>query len=119
MFNIIGAVEFERALIRERVKAGLRNARAKEKRLGRPARDVDAAIVARLRSQGASWRAISLQLGVGVAMLHRAATGRSKTREKISLCRWATFIRTNGTVQRWWFRSWRGDWVYMSWNELN
>jgi DNA invertase Pin-like site-specific DNA recombinase len=37
MFQIIGAMaEFERALIHERVKAGLRNARAKGKRLGRP-----------------------------------------------------------------------------------
>lgn len=34
MFNVIGAMaEFERALIQERVKAGLRNARAKGGRL--------------------------------------------------------------------------------------
>jgi hypothetical protein len=37
MSQIIGAMaEFERSLIQERVKAGLRNARAKGKRLGRP-----------------------------------------------------------------------------------
>jgi DNA invertase Pin-like site-specific DNA recombinase len=37
MFQIIGAMaEFERSLIQERVRAGLRNARAKGKRLGRP-----------------------------------------------------------------------------------
>ena len=37
MFQIIGAMaELERALIQERVKARLRNARAKGKRLGRP-----------------------------------------------------------------------------------
>lgn len=37
MFQIIGAMaEFERSLIQERVCAGLRNARAKGKRLGRP-----------------------------------------------------------------------------------
>ena len=37
MFQIIGAMaEFERALIQERVKAGMRNARAKGKRIGRP-----------------------------------------------------------------------------------
>jgi len=36
MFQIIGAMaEFERALIQERVKAGLRHARSKGKRLGR------------------------------------------------------------------------------------
>jgi DNA invertase Pin-like site-specific DNA recombinase len=84
MFQIIGAMaEFERALIQERVKAGIRNARAKGRRIGRPCKTVDVATVARLRNQGASWRAISTQLGVGVATLHRAAGGRSKTRESI------------------------------------
>jgi DNA invertase Pin-like site-specific DNA recombinase len=39
MFQIIGAMaEFERSLIQERVKAGMRNARAKGKRIGRPPR---------------------------------------------------------------------------------
>jgi len=43
MFQIIGAMaEFERALIQERVRAGLRNARAKGKLLGRPRMVVDA-----------------------------------------------------------------------------
>ena len=37
VFTVLGAVaELERSLIVERVKAGLRNARAKGKRLGRP-----------------------------------------------------------------------------------
>src|SRR6202166_617215 len=74
MFNIIGAMaEFERALIQERVKAGIRNARAKGTRIGRPSKHVDVATVARLRDQGLSWRVISAQLGVGVATLHRAS----------------------------------------------
>ncbi len=51
MFQIIGAMaEFERALIQERVKAGLRNAQAKGKRLGRPRRVVDASRIAALRA---------------------------------------------------------------------
>src|SRR5215472_8590896 len=42
MFQIIGAMaEFERSLIQERVRAGLRNARAKGRRLGRPTVRVD------------------------------------------------------------------------------
>jgi len=42
MFQIIGAMaEFERALIQERVRAGIRNARAKGRRLGRPRVIVD------------------------------------------------------------------------------
>src|ERR1035437_5339427 len=41
MFQIIGAMaEFERALIQERVKAGLHNARRNGKKLGRPRRVV-------------------------------------------------------------------------------
>ena len=60
MFQIIGAMaEFERALIQERVRAGLRNAQAKGKLLGRPRRTVDASKIAALRASGASWRAIS------------------------------------------------------------
>src|ERR1043165_1313701 len=46
VFTVLGAVaELERSLIVERVKAGLRNARAKGKRLGRPKKWVDAARV--------------------------------------------------------------------------
>jgi DNA invertase Pin-like site-specific DNA recombinase len=60
MFQIIGAMaEFERALIQERVRAGLRNARAKGRRLGRPRVIVDAARIASLREQGHSWSQIT------------------------------------------------------------
>jgi DNA invertase Pin-like site-specific DNA recombinase len=56
MFQIIGAMaEFERSLIQERVRAGLRNARAKGKRLGRPRVAVDPSRIARLRASGLSW----------------------------------------------------------------
>jgi len=72
MFQIIGAMaEFERTLIQEQVKAGLRNARAKGKQLGRPKRIVSVDRIAALRAQGASWRAISRKLGVGLATLYR------------------------------------------------
>jgi len=74
VFTVLGAVaELERSLIAERVRAGLRNARAKGKTLGRPRTKVDANAVARLRSQGASWRAIANELGVGVGIVYRAA----------------------------------------------
>ena len=83
MFQIIGAMaEFERALIQERVKAGLRNARAKGKRLGRPAKTVDRTTVAALRSEGASWRAIATKLGVGIGTLYRAVPASSKTQQR-------------------------------------
>ena len=64
VFTVLGAVaELERSLIVERVKAGLRNARAKGKRLGRPRKFVDASKVTNLRKQGRSWRKIARQLG--------------------------------------------------------
>jgi DNA invertase Pin-like site-specific DNA recombinase len=60
VFTVLGAVaELERSLIVERVKAGLRNARAKGKTLGRPRAVVDARKIATLRAQGRSWRDIS------------------------------------------------------------
>lgn len=65
IFTVLGAVaELERSLIAERVKAGLRNARAKGKRLGRPRVAVDAAQVAVLRSQGLSWKQVAAEMGV-------------------------------------------------------
>jgi DNA invertase Pin-like site-specific DNA recombinase len=80
MFAVIGAMaEFERALIQERVRAGLRNARAKGKVLGRPKRIVNADRIAHLRATGASWRAISEQLEVPVATLIRRAKNPLET----------------------------------------
>ncbi len=68
VFTVLGAVaELERSLIVERVRAGLRNARAKGKRLGRPRSGVDQAAIKRLRAQGASWRAVGAALGVAPA----------------------------------------------------
>ena len=65
VFTVLGAVaELERSLIVERVRAGLRNARAKGKRLGRPRMVVDVDKVARLRAQGASFRTIGATLGL-------------------------------------------------------
>ena len=60
---IIGAMaEFERALIQERVKAGIRNARAKRRRIGRPLVAVDTARIAALRASGLSWPSIAREM---------------------------------------------------------
>ena len=68
VFTVLGAVaELERSLIVERVKAGLRNARAKGKRLGRPRAGIDAAEIRRLRAEGASWQAVGKKCGVSAA----------------------------------------------------
>ncbi len=80
MFQIIGAMaEFERALIQERVRAGLRNAQAKGKRLGRPRVPVDALRIASLRSEGRSWAEIVAEVKVGKGTAQRAVAGLPKT----------------------------------------
>jgi DNA invertase Pin-like site-specific DNA recombinase len=76
IFTVLGAVaELERSLIAERVRAGLRNARARGRKLGRP-RKANPEEIARLRAQGASWRAVGAALGIAPATaLHAAARG--------------------------------------------
>lgn len=72
VFTVLGAVaELERSLIVERVKAGLRNARAKGKRLGRPRKVVDRFRLARLRAQGCSWRVCARQLACSARTARR------------------------------------------------
>ena len=86
VFTVLGAVaELERSLIVERVKAGLRNARAKGKRLGRPQKIVNTFQLTRLRGKGCSWRTIARQLGcsartarrIGATLARNAATNPS------------------------------------------
>jgi DNA invertase Pin-like site-specific DNA recombinase len=80
MFQIIGAMaEFERALIQERVRAGLRNARSKGKKLGRPRVTVDASKIASLRTQGRSWAEIVAEMGIGKGTAQRAFAGLPKS----------------------------------------
>ena len=74
VFTVLGAVaELERNLIVERVRAGLRHARAKGKCLGRPKKSVDACEIRALREAGVSWRAIARKLGVSVGTVFSAA----------------------------------------------
>ncbi len=66
LFTIVSAVaQLERDLIRERVSAGIRNARANGKKLGRPMRTVDHERILELKAQGLSLREIADKLGVG------------------------------------------------------
>ena len=72
VFTVLGAVaELERSLIAERVRAGLRNARAKGKRLGRPPVVLDATAIARLHAQGRSVREIANELGYSRSLVHK------------------------------------------------
>jgi DNA invertase Pin-like site-specific DNA recombinase len=79
VFTVLGAVaELERSLIVERVRAGLRNAKAKGKSLGRPRVAVDPARIAALRSQGLSWAKIGERLGLGEGTVRRTAAVSAK-----------------------------------------
>lgn len=72
VFTILGSVaELERSMIVERVRAGLRNARAKGKHLGRPRLAIDTARAASLRAQGQSLRAIAVELGCSHALVNK------------------------------------------------
>src|ERR1700751_3681832 len=77
VFTVLGAVaELERSLIAERVRAGLRNAKAKGTRLGRPRISVDASRVARLRAEGRTVREIAVTLGVSRSLVHKTLANR-------------------------------------------
>ena len=81
MFQMLGVfAEFERAMIRERVMAGLARARADGKQLGRrpveqsKARKVKAALA--LRSRGVGIRRIARDVGLGVGTVLRIVGSR-------------------------------------------
>ena len=72
LFTIVAAVaQLERDLIRERVTAGIRNARAAGKQLGRPTRIVDREQILRLRAEGASIEKIAATVGVGYGTVRK------------------------------------------------
>jgi DNA invertase Pin-like site-specific DNA recombinase len=71
-FQILASVaELERALIRERVMAGLERARRQGKRLGRPPAHIDMDAARALRAQGFSIRKTARSLQVSEATLRR------------------------------------------------
>ncbi len=79
IFGIFASIaEFERELIRDRVRSGIAAARARGRRVGRPRREVDVARVAALRAGGLSWREVGRELGVGVATARAAFQDRAK-----------------------------------------
>src|SRR5271169_148039 len=65
LFTIVSAVaQLERDLIRERVSAGIRNARANGRRFGRPRVEADLEEICQLRAEGFSLRKIAAKLGI-------------------------------------------------------
>jgi DNA invertase Pin-like site-specific DNA recombinase len=79
VFGIFASIaEFERELIRDRVKSGIAAARSKGRTLGRPRLTVDAARIAALRSQGLSWAKIGERLDLGEGTVRRTAATSAK-----------------------------------------
>ncbi len=71
MVQVIGAfAEFEAAIIKERVRAGLASAKARGQKLGRPKRGNPHEIQL-LRSQGLSYRKIAKILSISLATVQR------------------------------------------------
>ena len=77
VFSVLAAIaEFERELIRERVVAGVKEAKRRGKHCGRPAKDFDVERAAELRQGGLSWRKLEAATGVPVYLLRaRLANG--------------------------------------------
>ncbi len=72
MTHLLAAfAEFEKELIRERVRAGVAHARTKGKRLGRPKEEIDIDKLFRLRQKGMTVRAISKEMKLSVGLVHK------------------------------------------------
>jgi len=73
MFQMVGVfAEFERSMIVERVRAGLKRAKEEGKKLGRPrvSQEVEAKVL-KLRRQGNGMRRIARELGIGNCTVQR------------------------------------------------
>ncbi len=72
MFTIVSAIaELEADIIRERVMAGLSNARAKGVRLGRPAPEFDRDELIKLHNSGLSVRLIAKKMNLKRSFVHK------------------------------------------------
>lgn len=79
-FSILGAfAEFERGIIRERVRSGLQAAKAKGKQLGRPRILLDRLKIVEMRRQGRSWREIEALTKIPTRTLIRASEAWQKS----------------------------------------
>jgi DNA invertase Pin-like site-specific DNA recombinase len=80
VFGIFASIaEFERELIRSRIRSGLAAARTRGARIGRPRVFIDRTKIASLRAEGLSWAKIAERLGVGEGTVYRAAQASAKT----------------------------------------
>jgi DNA invertase Pin-like site-specific DNA recombinase len=77
MFQLLGAfAEFERNLIKERVKAGLAYAKARGAKLGRPSPKFNEDELVRLRKTGLTIREIAERLNLKKSFVHKTLLNR-------------------------------------------
>jgi DNA invertase Pin-like site-specific DNA recombinase len=80
VFGIFASIaEFQRELIRDRVRSGLAAAKARGVHVGRPRVPVDATRITRLRRQGLSWSEITRETGISKGTAQRAMAGLRKS----------------------------------------
>ena len=73
VFTVISALaEFERAVLIDRVRAGIGTAKSKGKTLGRPKRVFRRDVAIQMRAAGTSWRTIAKALNVPVSTIREA-----------------------------------------------
>ena len=76
VFSVLAAIaEFERDLIRERVIAGMKEAKRRGKHCGRPMIEFNMDQAAELRKNGLSWRKLASATGVPVHLLRARLAG--------------------------------------------
>jgi len=75
IFTFLAAIaEFERSLIKERVKAGIERAKAQGVHCGRPRVGFDVNKALRLKREGMSWSQLAKRMKVSVSTLRRTLT---------------------------------------------
>lgn len=77
LFHIFAAIaQFERALISERVRHGMRHAKAQGKHMGRKALPLDAAQITALRAQGLPWREVAHRVKADESTVRKFMSGK-------------------------------------------
>jgi hypothetical protein len=98
-YVVCAVAELERSLIVERVKAGLRNARTKGKRLGRPRKILGTKRIAARRAQGVGWKRIAAEMEVRIGTIYRVTLEAPKLRKRIleprQVCELADLFRSD------------------------
>lgn len=72
MFTIVAAIaELERNIIVERIKGGLRRAKAMGRKIGRPGLQINTERIMSLKREGLSVRSIAKEMGVSPSYIHK------------------------------------------------